>query len=229
MMAILQAIDLVKIYGQGEGSVYALNHVNFALEKGAFGVITGTSGSGKSTFLEICGGMNTPTAGSILFEGTDMVHLKADELAAYRLKKTGFIFQSFELMRNLTLEENIAMPALIAGRKSFKAQVMEIAAQMGIAQRLSHFPDEVSGGERQRCAIARSLMNDPEILFADEPTGNLDSETSGEILDILLRINDGGTTILLVTHDGAIRDRIMNEAKNPVWYVMENGVLRPGK
>ncbi len=226
-MAILKTVDVVKIYGTGDASVYALDHVNFELEKGAFGVITGTSGSGKSTFLEVCGGMSMPTAGSILYDGTDIVHLKNDELSTYRLKRIGFIFQSFELMRNLTLEENIALPALIAGRKSFKAQVQEIAEQMGIANRLSHFPDEVSGGERQRCAIARSLMNNPDILFADEPTGNLDSETSNEIIDILLRINGTGTTLLLVTHDMEILHRIMAEAKNPVWYVMQNGILSP--
>ncbi len=226
-MAILKTVDVVKIYGTGDASVYALDHVNFELEKGAFGIITGTSGSGKSTFLEVCGGMSMPTAGSILYDGTDIVHLKNDELSTYRLKRIGFIFQSFELMRNLTLEENIALPALIAGRKSFKAQVQEIAEQMGITNRLSHFPDEVSGGERQRCAIARSLMNSPDILFADEPTGNLDSETSKEIIDILLRINGTGTTLLLVTHDMEILHRIMAEAKNPVWYVMQNGILSP--
>ncbi len=228
-MSILKVEDLVKIYGEGDGSVYALNHVHFALNEGEFGVITGASGSGKSTLLEICGGMLAPTAGSIVCDGCDLVHMTPDELAVYRLKKIGFVFQSFELMRNLTLEENIAMPALIAGRTSFQAQMKELAERVGIADRLSHFPDEVSGGERQRCAIARSLMNSPDVIFADEPTGNLDSVTSGEILDLLLEINAKGTTVLMVTHDRDILNKMMEKASCPVWFVMQNGVLRIGE
>lgn len=223
--AVLSVNGLVKVYGKGDGSVHALDNAKFMLEEGAFGVITGPSGSGKSTLLEICGGMAEATAGQVIFEGKDILHFDDRQRAEYRLRKIGFVFQRFYLMDNLTLEENIAMPALIAGRKSFQRQVKELAEQMGIEKRLHHFPNEVSGGEKQRCAIARGIINDPKLLFADEPTGNLDSETSAEIVELLLNLNKNGMTILLVTHNEKILQRIGTAARKPVWFTMQNGVL----
>ncbi len=227
-MTIISVSDLVKIYGSGEGTVYAVKHINFALEAGAFCVICGASGSGKSTLLELCGGMLTPTAGKIVFDGDEITRYNNDKLSDYRLNKVGFVFQQFNLVKDMTVKENISLPALIADRKAFGGQLDDLSRQMGISERLDHFPDQISGGERQRCAIARALMNDPHLLLADEPTGNLDSVTSSDIIELLLGINKKGTTIVLVTHDLGIRDKIPQSAPNGVSMVMKNGELSMG-
>lgn len=222
-MDILSVSDLVKIYGSGDSSVYAVKNINLSLDEGVFCVICGASGSGKSTLLELCGGMLYPTSGDIIFEG--IVHYNNDKLSDYRLKKVGFVFQQFNLIKDLTVRENISLPALIADRKSFDRQIDDLCVQMGISARMNHFPDQISGGEKQRCSIARALVNSPKLLLADEPTGNLDSDTSSDIIDLLLDINKSGTTIMLVTHDMGIRDKILSSAARAMLAVLKDGEL----
>ncbi|MBQ8508408.1 MAG: ABC transporter ATP-binding protein [Clostridia bacterium] len=220
---MIQVTDITKIYGTGGATVHAVDHVSFTLGEGQFGLLCGASGSGKSTLLSMCGGLLRPEAGEIVVGGENLTQMKPEALAAYRLKRAGYIFQDFNLMKNLTLEENIALPAMIAGRKSYSGNLRELAERVGITGRLLHFPEEVSGGERQRCAIARALINSPSLLLADEPTGNLDADNAAQIVRLLLEINRAGTTVLMVTHDVGLRDYIRENAPSPLLLNMRDG------
>ena len=200
---IIQARDIHKSFG----SLEVLKGVGFEASEGEVVAITGASGAGKTTLLEILGTLSTPDSGSLLIDGTDVLALKASELPAFRGKRIGFVFQFHHLLPEFTSEENVMIPALIAGVPAAEARkkAKELLARVGLEGRLSHKPSELSGGEQQRVAIARALINDPAVLFADEPTGNLDSATKEEIHSLFFQLRkDLGQTIVLVTHDPAL-------------------------
>ncbi len=204
-MAVLEVKDLTKKYGQGESEVIALDHVSFSVERGEFVAIIGTSGSGKSTLMNLIGGIDDPTGGSILIEGNDISSMDEDELAIFRRRNLGIVYQFYNLIPTLTAEENIALPWKLDGRKENKERLEEIVKRLGLEKRAKHLPGQMSGGQQQRVSIGRALINDPAFLLADEPTGNLDSKTGREIMDILKTTNQKyNQTILLVTHDEKI-------------------------
>ena len=196
---MIQAQDIVKSFGQ----LQVLKGINFSVEKGKIIAIVGASGAGKSTLLQILGTLSTPDRGTLIIDGVDVLKLKGDEISSFRGKKLGFVFQAHHLLPEFTALENAMMPALIAGTsaKEAKIKAKKLLCQLGLEERLSHKPSELSGGEQQRVAIARALINDPAVLFADEPTGNLDSVTKQEIHNIFFNLRDKGQTIVLVTHD----------------------------
>jgi ABC-type lipoprotein export system ATPase subunit len=202
-MPILEARDLQKRYVSGDATVVALAGVSLALEDGDFVALMGPSGCGKSTLLHICGAMDTPTAGDVRFQGQALTGLSDDALTRIRRERVGFVFQAFNLLPTLTLADNIALPSLLAGLAPKEAgrRAAALAARVGISHRLGHYPQQVSGGEVQRAAIARALVHRPSLLIADEPTGNLDSDNGVRVLDLLRELNgETGITILLATH-----------------------------
>ena len=204
-----QVIDLVKHYDLGEAVVQALRGVTLDIPEGDFISIMGSSGSGKSTLLNLLGALDRPTSGHYLLRGIDVATLSDDELSAVRNSQIGFIFQSFNLIQQYTVLENIEVPMLYrpgapAISPKDTARCVELAGQVGLGDRLDHRPYQLSGGQQQRVAIARALVNDPAIIMADEPTGNLDSQTSSEIMRLLQDLNQQGRTIIMVTHEPAI-------------------------
>ena len=201
-MAVLEVKELTKKYGQGEAEVIALDHVSFCVERGEFVAIIGASGSGKSTLMNMIGGIDHPTSGSVVIEGNDISSMNEDELAVFRRRNLGIIYQFYNLIPTLTAEENIALPWKLDGRKENKKRLTEMVHMLGLEKRAKHLPGQMSGGQQQRVSIGRALINEPAFILADEPTGNLDSKTSREILDILKYANRKyNQTILLVTHD----------------------------
>ena len=201
----IQVNDISKIYGVGESKVTALHHANMQIRPGDFISIMGPSGSGKSTLLHIISGLDTPTSGQVLYGDTDIHHGSDRELSAFRRRKIGFIFQHFNLLPVLTAQENITMPLLLDGRQPDEAYLQEIAAFLGIDKRLTHLPHELSGGQQQRVAIARALIAKPDIIFADEPTGNLDSKSGGEVMRMLCDLRrQMNKTLVIITHDPRI-------------------------
>ncbi|MEO5818963.1 MAG: ABC transporter ATP-binding protein [Vicinamibacteraceae bacterium] len=202
-MPILEARDLQKRYVSGDATVVALGGVSLDLEAGDFVALMGPSGCGKSTLLHICGAMDSPSAGELRFEGQSLIGLADDALTRVRRERIGFVFQAFNLLPTLTLADNIALPSLLAGvpPKDASRRAAALAARVGIAHRLTHYPQQVSGGEGQRAAIARALVHQPSLLVADEPTGNLDSDNGLRVLALLRELNaETGITILLATH-----------------------------
>lgn len=204
-MAVLEVKELTKKYGRGESEVIALDHVSFSVERGEFVAIIGASGSGKSTLMNMIGGIDHPTGGSVVIEGNDIALMSEDELAIFRRRNLGIIYQFYNLIPTLTTEENIALPWKLDGRKENKKRLAEIMQLLGLLERAKHLPGQMSGGQQQRVSIGRALINEPAFILADEPTGNLDSKTSREIIDILKLTNQKyNQTILLVTHDEKI-------------------------
>lgn len=204
-MAVLEVMNLTKKYGQGESEVVALDHVSFSVEKGEFVAIIGASGSGKSTLMNMIGGIDHPTSGSILIDGKDISNMNEDELAIFRRRNLGMIYQFYNLIPTLTAEENIVLPWRLDGRKANQKRVDEIIRILGLTERAKHLPGQMSGGQQQRVSIGRALINEPAFILADEPTGNLDSKTSREIVDLLKIANQKyNQTILLITHDEKI-------------------------
>ena len=202
MNTAIEAIDLVKDYGNGENAVHALRGVNVAFEQGRFTAIMGPSGSGKSTLMHTLAGLDSATRGHIMFDGADITTMTDNQLTMLRRHKIGFIFQSFNLLPMFTAEQNIIMPLTLAGEKPDRAWFDLLVTTLGLKQRLDHRPNELSGGQQQRVAIARALIARPQLVFADEPTGNLDSVSSAEVLSFLRRsVNELGQTIIMVTHD----------------------------
>ncbi|MBA5942390.1 MAG: ABC transporter ATP-binding protein [Methanophagales archaeon] len=197
---------LTKVYLMGEAKVYALRDVNLKIQEGEFIAIIGSSGSGKSTLLNMIGCLDTPTSGAVFIDGIDTASLNEDELAEIRREKIGFIFQQFNLIHTLNALENVALPMFFAGvgREMRLNRAEELLVNLGLVDRMHHKPSELSGGQQQRVAIARALSNDPEVVIADEPTGNVDTETGNTIMDILKNLNDDGRTIVVVTHDSEI-------------------------
>ena len=203
----IQVKDISKIYGVGESRVTALHHANMQIRPGDFISIMGPSGSGKSTLLHIISGLDTPTSGQVLYGDTDIHHGSDRELSAFRRRKSGFIFQHFNLLPVLTAQENITMPLLLDGRQPDEAYLQEIAAFLGIDKRLTHLPHELSGGQQQRVAIARALIAKPDIIFADEPTGNLDSKSGCEVMRMLCDLRrQMNKTLVIITHDPRIAE-----------------------
>jgi putative ABC transport system ATP-binding protein len=202
-LPLLSAVNLHKTYVTGEAQVTALAGVSLALEPGAFVALMGPSGCGKSTLLHLCGAMDRPSSGTVTFEDRDLSSLTDDELTKVRRQRIGFVFQFFNLLPTLTLADNIALPCLLSGLPGAEAdrRAARLAERVGIAHRLRHYPQQVSGGEMQRAAIARALVHDPGLLVADEPTGNLDSDNGRLVLGLLAELNrETGITVLLATH-----------------------------
>ena len=212
-MEILRVEDLCKTYGKGETEVKALNHVSFSVEKGEFVAIIGASGSGKSTLLHILGGVDRPNSGKVYIDGTDIYSLNNDELAIFRRRQIGLIYQFYNLIPILNVEENISLPVLLDGKEVDAGRLNEIVDTLGLRDRVKHLPNQLSGGQQQRVSIGRSLMNTPAIILADEPTGNLDSKNSKEILELLKFSNKKyNQTIIMITHDQELAleaDRIL--------------------
>ena len=201
---MIQTVDLVKEFPMGSQSIFALNGVNLEMRSGEFVCVMGPSGSGKSTLLNLIGGLDRPTKGQIVVEGRDLATLDENALAAYRRRGVGFVFQTFNLISTMTALHNVAFPMIFARvpASQRKVRARELLAEMGLGDRLDHRPTELSGGEQQRVAMARALANDPEIILADEPTGNLDSRTGHEVMEVLARVNrEERRTILVVSHD----------------------------
>ena len=210
----IELLNVTKIYHQGDNPVVALDHINLKISKGEFLAITGKSGCGKSTLINILGGIDTPDGGRILVDGEDITKMDDHRLTLFRRKQVGIIFQFFNLLPILSVEENIALPHLLTGHSiPPEAKIDRLLQGMGLSERRYHKPHELSGGEMQRVAICRALINDPELILADEPTGNLDSVSGKQVLEILKRLKEEhGKTILLVTHSqegAAIADRIL--------------------
>ena len=206
-MKVISVENLGKVYGKNDNKVIALDGVNLEVNKGEFVAIIGSSGSGKSTLLHQVGGVDRPTSGKVIIDGKDIYGLNEKNLAIFRRRKIGFVFQSFNLIPVLTVEENIKMPALLDHQKIDDEYFKDLVKTLGIEGRLNHLPSELSGGQQQRVAIARALINKPSIILADEPTGNLDSETSKEIMEMLkLSIRKYNQTAIVITHDLAIAE-----------------------
>ncbi|HEY1273545.1 MAG TPA: ABC transporter ATP-binding protein [Thermoleophilaceae bacterium] len=212
--AAASAVNAVKVYGTGDSAVRALDGVTVEFERGRFTAIMGPSGSGKSTLMHVVAGLDRLTSGSAFVDGRDLSKPSDRELTRLRRDSIGFLFQSFNLLPTLSALENITLPLALAGRRPDRAVLDEVVATLGLGDRLSHRPSELSGGQQQRVAIARALVARPQLTFADEPTGNLDSRASGEILRILRRaVDDLGHTIVMVTHDPAAAahaDRVLH-------------------
>jgi putative ABC transport system ATP-binding protein len=210
---VVAARAVTRRYGEGETAVDALRGVSLEVERGQLTAVMGPSGSGKSTLMHILAGLDRPTTGSVLIDGTEISNLKDTDLTKLRRKHVGFVFQFFNLLPMLTAEENVVLPLTIAGEKPDKQWVDELLEKIGIADRRDHRPAELSGGQQQRVAIARALVSRPTVVFADEPTGNLDSSTSAEILELVRdSVASYGQTLVMVTHDAnaaAIADRIL--------------------
>ncbi|MCI1930231.1 MAG: ABC transporter ATP-binding protein [Clostridia bacterium] len=202
-MPLLKLENIYKKYNQGELAVMALKDINLTIEEGEFVSIMGTSGSGKSTMMNILGCLDRPTEGEYYLDGEDVAKFRDSKLADIRNRKIGFVFQSFNLLPKLSALENVELPMIYAGAKRKKREktAMEALAKVGLGERVRHKPNELSGGQRQRVAIARALVNNPSILMADEPTGNLDSRSTVEIMEIFQKLNDEGATVVMVTHE----------------------------
>lgn len=200
-MNIVEVRNLSKIFIQGDNEVRAVDNISLDIAEGELLAITGQSGSGKTTLLNLIGGIETATEGSIIIDGVDICKADERELARLRRQKIGYVFQDFNLIPILTVEENIIMPLLLDSKKVDKQRFDEIVSFLGLENRLSHLPSQLSGGQKQRVAIARALINNPSIILADEPTGNLDRKMADEIMQLLIDLNSKGITILLVTHE----------------------------
>lgn len=201
-MEIIRCESLSKVYRAGESTVIALDNVSLALAQGSFTAVTGPSGSGKSTLLHLLSGLDHPTGGRVIYQGADLYKYRDNQLSVLRRRRFGFVFQSYNLVRELTGWENMLLPVMLDGRRADEAYLNRIIDLLGIRDRLSHLPGAMSGGQQQRVSIARALSNKPAILFADEPTGNLDDKSGREVLTLLRQVNhELGITLVLVTHD----------------------------
>ena len=213
-MKILDVKNLSKVYGKGDTMVKALDNVSFSVEQGEFVAIIGPSGSGKSTLLHILGGVDTPTSGHVIINDTDISILDETALAIFRRRQIGLVYQFYNLIPILTVEENLTLPLLLDGRKPDKKQIASLVERLGLSQRLTHLPNQLSGGQQQRVSIGRALVNNPALMLADEPTGNLDSENSREIVSLLRQFNkELNQTVIIITHDEKIAlsaDRIIS-------------------
>ena len=212
-MDIVKVEHLSKTYGKGDTQVHALDDVSFTVPQGQFLAIVGPSGSGKSTLLHILGGVDTPTSGSVNIGGTDIGKLDETALAIFRRRQIGLIYQFYNLIPILTVEENLTLPLLLDGRKPDRKQIENLVSVLGLENRLYHLPNQLSGGQQQRVSIGRALVNNPALVLADEPTGNLDSENSREIMALLRRFNrEYKQTVIVITHDENIArsaDRVL--------------------
>lgn len=205
MSIILEVQDLVKYYGTGENTVRAVDHTNLQIERGKFTAIVGRSGSGKSTLLHLLGGLERPDSGKVLIGQSDIYALKEDKLAKFRREKIGFIFQDYNLIPSLSVWENVVLPIGLDNKKINEAEINEILDKIGLADKKKAMPNTLSGGQKQRTAIARALAANPAIILADEPTGNLDSQTELEVMNLLKKcVKQFGQTLVMITHDETI-------------------------
>lgn len=219
-MKILEVTNLCKTYGKGDTMVKALDNVSFSVEKGEFLAIIGSSGSGKSTLLHILGGVDVPTSGSVVINQTDISNLDETALAIFRRRQIGLIYQFYNLIPILTVQENLTLPLLLDGRKPDKKQIDTLVKRLGLENRLDHLPNQLSGGQQQRVSIGRALVNNPALMLADEPTGNLDSENSKEIISLLRQFNkEFNQTVIIITHD----EKIANSADRVI--TIEDGKI----
>jgi len=201
-MEILKVENLVKTYGNGENKIKAVDNLSFSVEKGDFVAIVGASGSGKSTLLHLLGGVDRPTSGKVFIDGVDIYNMDNDALAIFRRRQVGLIYQFYNLIPILNVEENITLPILLDGRKPDKNYLNELIEMLNLKKRVTHLPNELSGGQQQRVSIGRALMNRPSLLLADEPTGNLDSKASKDVVELLKLSNQKyKQTIIMITHD----------------------------
>ena len=204
-MKILEIRNLCKVYGKGETEVHALKNVSFDIEQGEFVAIVGPSGSGKSTLMHILGGVDVPTSGTVNISGTDISGLDETKLAIFRRRHIGLIYQFYNLIPILNVEENMTLPILLDKKKPDRKLLLELVEKLGLSERLKHLPNQLSGGQQQRVSIGRALMNHPALLLADEPTGNLDSKNSKEIIALLRKFNkEYNQTVIIITHDDRI-------------------------
>ena len=205
---VLEVRGLSKQVSSPEGTLAILDNVEFSIGRGETVAVMGASGAGKSTLLALLAGLDTPTAGSVRLAGHDLGALDEDGRAAVRARHVGFVFQSFHLVPSLTALENAMLPLELAGRRDARANALEVLGRVGLGERVGHYPRQLSGGEQQRVAIARAFVTRPDVLFADEPTGNLDAATGARVVDLLFGLNrEAGATLVLVTHDRALADR----------------------
>lgn len=219
-MKILEVTNLCKTYGKGDTMVKALDNVSFSVEKGEFVAIIGPSGSGKSTLLHILGGVDVPTKGSVVINQTDISNLDETALAIFRRRQIGLIYQFYNLIPILTVQENLTLPLLLDGRKPDEKQISTLVKRLGLENRLDHLPNQLSGGQQQRVSIGRALVNNPALMLADEPTGNLDSENSKEIISLLRQFNKNfNQTVIIITHD----EKIANSADRVI--TIEDGKI----
>ncbi len=219
-MELLRIEHLTKIYGKGDNEVRALDDVSFSVEKGQFLAIVGPSGSGKSTLLHILGGVDRPDSGKVFLNGRDVFAQKEDQLAIFRRRQVGQIYQFYNLLPVLNVRDNLTLPVLLDGRKVDEAHLQELIRTLGLEEREQHLPNQLSGGQQQRVSIGRALMNSPAVVLADEPTGNLDIGNSEQVVQILLRLaHEEGRCVIIITHDLEIAG-LMDE----VW-MMRDGVL----
>lgn len=219
-MKILEVTNLCKTYGKGDTMVKALDNVSFSVEKGEFVAIIGPSGSGKSTLLHILGGVDVPTKGSVVINQTDISNLDETALAIFRRRQIGLIYQFYNLIPILTVQENLTLPLLLDGRKPDEKQISTLVKRLGLENRLDHLPNQLSGGQQQRVSIGRALVINPALMLADEPTGNLDSENSKEIISLLRQFNkDFNQTVIIITHD----EKIANSADRVI--TIEDGKI----
>ena len=216
----MKVTNLCKTYGKGDTMVKALDNVSFSVEKGEFLAIIGPSGSGKSTLLHILGGVDVPTSGSVVINQTDISNLDETALAIFRRRQIGLIYQFYNLIPILTVQENLTLPLLLDGRKPDKKQIDTLVKRLGLENRLDHLPNQLSGGQQQRVSIGRALVNNPALMLADEPTGNLDSENSKEIISLLRQFNkEFNQTVIIITHD----EKIANSADRVI--TIEDGKI----
>lgn len=226
-MEILEVNELTKIYGSGDSRVTALDHVSFRVKKGEFVAIMGASGSGKSTLMNLMGGIDRPTSGSVVVDGEPIFEMSESALAIFRRRNIGIVYQFYNLIPNLTVDENIMLPCLLDNRKPDAQKLAKIVEMTGLSHRRDHLPGELSGGQQQRVSVGRALINDPAFLLADEPTGNLDSKAGREILELLTAANrKENQTLILITHDERIAlqaDRILTISDGKI---MRDEVMR---
>lgn len=206
-MNLLEMSKICKTYGSGEAAVRALKNVSFSVPKGEYVAIVGESGSGKSTLLNMIGALDTPTSGKVLIDGKDTFAMREKNLTIFRRRNIGFIFQAFNLIPELTVEQNIIFPLLLDYQKPDRNYLEELLTVLNLKERRNHLPSQLSGGQQQRVAIGRALITRPSLILADEPTGNLDSNSTKEIMDILRGLHEEGRTVILITHDNEIAAR----------------------
>ena len=227
-MEILEVNELTKVYGSGENMVTALDHVSFQVKKGEFVAIVGASGSGKSTLMNLIGGIDRPTSGNVMIDGKKIFDMSESALAIFRRRNIGIVYQFYNLIPNLTVDENIMLPCLLDNRKPDPQKLSKIVDLTGLSQRRGHLPGELSGGQQQRVSVGRALINDPAFILADEPTGNLDSKAGREIIELLTSANRAeNQTLILITHDESIAlqaDRILTISDGRI---IRDEVMRP--
>ncbi|WP_086348372.1 ABC transporter ATP-binding protein [Candidatus Enterococcus clewellii] len=227
-MKILEVKNLTKVYGKGDNQVTALDNISFTVEKGQFVAIIGPSGSGKSTLLHLLGGVDEPSSGKVYINKTDVYEQNAEQLAIFRRREVGLIYQFYNLLPVLTVVENITLPVLLDGRKVNKKRLKELIGVLNLKDRKNHLPNELSGGQQQRVSIGRALMNAPALVLADEPTGNLDSKNGQEILQLLRRSNqEYNQTMIVITHDENIALQADRIIKIEDGRITQDEVIRP--